>query len=431
MKIIYRFLEGVSSSISAKRASKGIVWRAYRKKIWNGKPHISPLRKTLIYGFARLKLRHVRHATFEQLSSAGHDVQTFDDGAKPLDSEEVPHGNLPKSWKCRQPVLTPRVATLRNAVLFSDGIALLRDGRICFSNTIYLDVVRRRAPHGPEKALRFIDPATDSALILRRLRILEVPGRCFSTRSCFPRNFGHFVHDVLTRIYYEDLGAIVPGRDKVIAPPFRLPMQDALFKMIFEGYEIVQVPDGTPLKVEMLLLPANLCSDMEFNPAAVEALAERMRRIMKPYAGKERRKVCISRRDGNLRSSKGNFARDFANVEAYETRMRQLGFDVVQASTLAPDTQFALWANTTDIVGVHGAGMMNMIIMPTRGNYTEIFGAPVRPDAVGREHWPKSTIRCAMAAGHRVCGISSGLDPQGRPAIDIQRLEAEVIHPAQ
>ena len=33
-------------------------------------------------------LRHVHHATFEQLSLAGYDIRTFDDGAVPLKPEK-------------------------------------------------------------------------------------------------------------------------------------------------------------------------------------------------------------------------------------------------------------------------------------------------------------------------------------------------------
>ena len=404
------------------------IWKAYREEYSNNK-NISSSEKTLMYGFARLDLRHVRLSTFGQLSSAGYDVDTFDDGAAPLEPENVPHGNLPGNWKCRQPVLTPKVAILRNAVLFDDGAALLHDGRVCFS-TRYFDLDNRMPPHGPRKTLRYVDPVTDGALIRRKLRCAEVPGRCFSTRSRFPRNFGHFVKDVLTRIYYEDLGAIAPGRDKVIAPQFHMPMQEVLFRAVFDGYEIVRPPRDAPLRVEELLLPANLCCYFEFNPAAIAALAKRMRRIMAPYAGKEKYKVCISRRDSEKSDRNRKFLRNFANNDAYETRMRQLGFDVVEVSTLDPETQFALWANTADIVGVHGAAMMNMIMMLSEGNYTEIVGAPVRPDVVGGEFWPNLTIRCAMASGHRVCGLSSRIDPQSRPMIDIERLESELARAA-
>ena len=41
-------------------------------------------RALMMHVIARRELRRVKHATFEQLSSAGYDVQTYDDGAAPL-----------------------------------------------------------------------------------------------------------------------------------------------------------------------------------------------------------------------------------------------------------------------------------------------------------------------------------------------------------
>ena len=99
--------------------------------------------------------------------------------------------------------------------------------------------------------------------------------------------------------------------------------------------------------------------------------------------------------------------------------MRELGFDIVKVSALDPEAQFDLWANTSDIVGVHGAGMMNMIMMPPGSNYTEIAGM----SGENRGRCPNWVIRCALASGHRVRGIAGTLDREDRPTIDIERLE--------
>ena len=408
------------------------VWRSYRKEFAHKYPDISLLRRVQKNIFARFNLRHVRHATFEELSLAGYDVCTFDDGAVPLNLEEVARGNLPKNWKVPQAVTAPKVARLRDTVLFHDGSALLPDGRYCFFDTGFVDQTWRKLKIFRFRMLRIVDPTTHDALIRRRhLPIISIPGRCFSLRhSNGPKNFGYFVHDVLTRIYYEDLGVIVPGRDKVISPTLPTPMQKALFKMVFDDYEIVQIPPNAPVKAEELLLPSNLCNAWSFNPAAFAALATRMRKFMEPYAGRKRCKVCVSRRDGTrtIRGDKETLGRDFVNFEDYEIRMRKLGYELVEVSTLEPEDQFMLWANTTDIVGIHGAGMMNMIMMPLGGHYTEIAGTLQRNL---HSPCPNTTIRSAMASGHHICGISSGHDLQGRPVIDIERLEAELSCMAQ
>lgn len=372
-------------------------------------------------------LRRVRHATFDQLAAAGHDVRIIDDGAEPLDPIRTSSGDLPEHWKITQPVIKPKIATLRDTTLFIDGSALLPDGRYCYFDPSFAGKHWHR-PHARRILLR-TDAETDRALIRRHFRSIDVPGRCFSTRTNNLGNLAHFVHDVLSRIYYEDLGVLVPGRDKVIAPRISFPMQEALFRKVYEGYEIMQAPSHVPLRVEELLLPANLCGDETFNPQAIAALAGKIRRFMVPYAGKEKFKVCVSRLDATRRWGRQTHGRDFVNEEAYETLMGKLGYRVTNVSALAPEAQFSLWANTTHIVGVHGAGMLNTIMMPPEGCYLEIAGAPAKHKRGGSDLCPNHTARCAMAAGHRVVGISGHLDAHGRPTIDLDRLKA-MLHDA-
>ena len=420
-------LEADSPATATKRTF-GSVWRSYRSEP-NSESGYSgmPLhRRAFMNALARLKFRHVRHATFEQLSSAGYNVQTYDDGTARLEPEKIARKDFPEQWKTPIPVIAPKVATLRDAVLFMDGSALLPDGHFCWFDTHFTRHHWRTPGKFDVRPTTFLyaDRATDSALIRRHLLCIDVPGRCFSLRVKYWENFAHFVHDVLSRIYYEDLGAIVPGRDRVIAPPMPWPMQNALFRKIFEGYEIVHVPHHVALRVEELLLPANLCRRESFNSAAIAALAKRMRRIMAPYAGKEKYKVCVSRKDASP-ARRIRHKRNFANIEDYENRMRKLGYLIVNASEIAPEEQFKLWPNTTDIVGIHGSGMMNMIMMQSGGNYTEITGVK-KGDPRG-ELITNSIVRCPMAAGHRVGGLACPPDADGRQKIDLDRLEALLL----
>ena len=395
------------------------IWLSYFGNRLFGHSSISPLRRAMNCVAAPFELRHVRHVTFEQLSTAGDDVRTFDDGAVPLEPGKVPE--WPQPWKFEKRVVMPKVAVLRDVTLFDSGLALLPDGRYCYFDTKW----GRAKMHGcglpGERGEVFIHAhhATDSMLIRRHLYSTDMPGRYFSMLSSHPRNFGHFVHDVLSRIYYEDLGVIAPGRDRLIVAEMPWPMQRALFSKVFEGYDIVYVPIDsplTPLRVEELLLPVNLCQPNRFNPLAIAALAKRVRRILANLAGKEKHKVCVSRsKDGNFDKET---RRDFANAEAYETRMRKLGYRVVHISEIDPEEQFALWANATDIVGIHGAGMMNMIMMPPGGNYTEI--ARMNPN----NHYGHNAIaRCAIAVGHNVAGLACAPNALGRLEIDLDRLE--------
>ena len=391
----------------------GSIWRKHCAKPGHGHSDMHWLRSVLRNAVARLKYRVVRQISFEQLSSAGYDVQEFDDVClPPREQEKTALRNMPKHWKNSQEVAVPGIAKLQDAVLFGNGAVLLPDKRLFiggWGKRMPPELRSRYIPHGLSACCN-----NETALIQRNFRCIDLPGRCFAAGHKAFWNFGHFIHDMLSRVYYEELGAIVPGRDKVIAPPMPFPMQIALFHKVFESYEIVQTPPHAPLRVEELLLPKNLCS----NPAAIGSLARRMRRIVAPYAGRDGRKGRVSRRGGRAFHAEEEACRNYANVDAYETRMREMGYDVVDVSALDPESQFSLWANTTDIVGIHGAGMMNMIMMPSGGNYTEI-GA-----TIGRSN----TVRCAMAAGHQVRILENGArDAQGRLVIDLDRLEALLL----
>lgn len=346
-------------------------------------------------------------------------MRTIEDGATAF--QPTP-GEIPEHWNRPQPAIKPKVATLHGATLLSDGAALLPDGSYCHHDhdTAFTPADVRESFHS--EVMQAVHPEADVALIERPpFRREPVSGRCFSAWSNNPDNMGHFIHDVLSRIYYEDLGAIAPGREKILAPRFHFPMQKMLFERVFAEYEIVDPPRRAAPEVEELLLPANLCSESRINAAAIYSLAKRLRRIAEPWSGRERLKVCVSRGDG--RKYGGIGGREFVNMSAFETRMREMGYRVVEISKIDPENQLALWANAAGIVGIHGAGMMNMMFMPPGGGYAEVGGAPpveTKPKRLS----PNWGARCAMIAGHRVGGLLGGRDVEGRPVIDIERLEA-------
>ena len=377
---------------------------------------------------APFKYRQIRYISFSPHSKAGHsNIDNFDLESAPPEfgencqSKHDCRPSMPERLNIPLPIPKPMITKWRNAVLLANGTVLLDDG------PFYDAPFREMSQFLPEiKKSNYITRDNienypqifhhgRSALIRSHFRCIDLPGTHFSARSTFYWNFGHFVHDILSLIYYEELGAIVPGRDSVIAPPMLLPIQKALFHKVFEGYEIVSFPPNVPLKVEELLMPNNLCGygSINPNPQAFNTLAKRVKRILAPYVGQCRRKICVSRRDGL-----DNSWRRLANLDAYENKMRELGYDILEISDLEPNNQFAIFANTMDIVGIHGAGMMNMIMMPSGGNYTEIAGTK-RVDTI---------IRIAKTVGHRVAMLEgSALNKKGRIKLDLRRLEAMLL----
>ena len=367
----------------------------------------------------------MRAASFDDLAKFGYDVRSIEDGAKALEPDQATLQGMPEEWRTPENVITPMAVALPNATLYNNGAALLPPhlahdhDEIIFNGGWYFPghlLWQHREVH--EKFLKRVNQ-----LINSHARHEFVPGRCFSTRTEYSPGFAHFGHDVLTRIYYEDLGVIAPGREKIIGPKYSYPIQKFLFEKIFADYEIIWAPDSVALNVEELLIAANLHGIGGLNAKSIESLARRMQRIIAPYIGTEKFKVCVSRSDG----SNVRLGRNLVNTEAYENLLRDWGFRIVAASTLDLDAQLHLWANTTDLIGVHGSGMMNMIMMPQGGNYTEIIGASYL-DKHGNEVYGNNMIlRCAIAAGHRVRVITSKRNNEGRPIINLEQVRDLLI----
>ena len=392
-----------------------------------GFPCPTTKRYRFIWAISRLS-RHILlqphkliRASSEDLTKFGYDVQRFPDNARSLVPDKL--AEMPEKWKHPPEAIAPEVAILRHAILFDQGWVILPSpptpNRLEHQG-VFTNYGCNRYP---ERLLNldheiFLDRINSK--ILRHKRLTAVPGRCFSARTDSFNNFGKFVNDLLTKIYYEEIGVIAPGREKIIDPLFKFPIQKILFDEIFAGYEIVRAQPSVALAVEELVMPSNLRSVRKFNAEAVAYLSRRMDRILTNYARAEKLKVCVSRRDGNNKKR----GRDFINYESFYELARDKGYLVVEVSALDPYEQLTLWANTTHLLGVHGAGMMNMIMMPTGGTYIEIANpANVNGYTKKIESAHPFIAYSAMAAGHKVLGVESMRDQQGRPVIDLRSVE--------
>lgn len=182
------------SSATATEVTFRSAWRSYCRAPKSGYSDLPVIRRALMNATVRFRLRHVRHVTFEQLSSAGYDVWAYDDGVAPLEPEKLALRDLPENWKIPQPVIVPKMATLRGAVLLRNGMAVLPEGLCCFFDTRFGDWIESRPKRfrSPMPWLLYCDPF-GSALVRRHMPCIEVPGRCFSTCSMNSGNFAHFV----------------------------------------------------------------------------------------------------------------------------------------------------------------------------------------------------------------------------------------------
>ena len=75
------------------------------------------------------------------------------------------------------------------------------------------------------------------------------------------------------------------------------------------------------------------------------------------------------------------------------------------------------------MVGVRSAGMINMIMMPSESGNVEIAGSLAEPNGAEAVYARiNHAARCAMAAGHRVSGLSGFLNARRSTSRNSKRL---------
>jgi len=80
------------------------------------------------------------------------------------------------------------------------------------------------------------------------------------------------------------------------------------------------------------------------------------------------RKIFLTRHKTRLRF--------IENSDEIETICQHLGYDVVDADTLSPQQQLELFSSVTHLVGIHGAGLTNMIFCSAGCRVLELFPPP-------------------------------------------------------
>lgn len=177
-------------------------------------------------------------------------------------------------------------------------------------------------------------------------------------------NFGHFVHDLLTQVVFIDDLRRRGIRPKFIvtayhAPKFRYEMQEFLFTELIGPLEEVIFHRSGTLCVDTLyagspvfLLRAKTGTVSRF---ALRYMANRIRDHFKAAGTKGgSKKIYITRDDGVL-------ARQMENEPEARALLLERGFVAATISRYSPQEIVELFYDAEVIVGVHGAGLMNMV----------------------------------------------------------------------
>lgn len=176
--------------------------------------------------------------------------------------------------------------------------------------------------------------------------------------TLFGDNFHHFLAEVVPLVVY---GQEIFGKDVPMIIPayyFKQPYIEPYLRLLqvnwitFESREQVLVKD--------LIVFKNL-SISHFNPKILDSIRDR---LVPESINTPSRKVFISR-------AKARF-RKVLNEELLYSILQEKGFEVLCLEDYSVKDQIRIFSETKILLGIHGAGLTNMVYMPKGGKVIEL-----------------------------------------------------------
>jgi hypothetical protein len=170
-------------------------------------------------------------------------------------------------------------------------------------------------------------------------------------------NYMHWLLECLARV-----AAFTPvddGECLFLAPRLTHWQRDSLALAGVPAERILEVrPHGLVRFAEVLAVSRGVSDVQSFIPAAIARLA-----ALAPATGERRRLYC-SRQTAN--------ARRIANHDQVEDVLRRHGFDTVLPEELSVAEQVRCFAGAEAVIGIHGAGMGNVVFSPPGTTVVEL-----------------------------------------------------------
>jgi capsular polysaccharide biosynthesis protein len=142
---------------------------------------------------------------------------------------------------------------------------------------------------------------------------------------------------------------------------------------------------SAPVVVGELMLPSHTAPTGNFNQDFLDRVRERLLAASPSSASAPTRKVYISRRHAASRA--------IENEDEILPLLSEYGFEIHHMESYSLPEQLSLMSETKYLLGPHGAGLTNMLFMPTEGSVLEI---RARGDAHNNCYFS-----LASAIGHR------------------------------
>lgn len=115
--------------------------------------------------------------------------------------------------------------------------------------------------------------------------------------------------------------------------------------------------ESSAARVRNLLLPSFRGSTLATSPEALRWLRTRLLKGANAEGVQGKRKIYVPRRPGMWRA--------VANSDAVESRIRELGWDILEPHLMSLAEQIRTFFNAGQIAGLHGSGLTNILFAPS------------------------------------------------------------------
>ncbi|RAJ11091.1 uncharacterized protein DUF563 [Chitinophaga skermanii] len=168
----------------------------------------------------------------------------------------------------------------------------------------------------------------------------------------------HWFADALPRILAAT--AIVGNSCPVLLPAYYAERTYIPSSLAFLGLQAIYYNKGKQLQVKELILPSHTAPVGESHPHYMKLLREQF--IQHKPTGQ--RKIYISREKAQKRK--------ISNEQAVQTLVKQYGYEVHVMEDYSLTQQIEILSSANSVIGLHGAGLTNMLFMPAGSKVLEI-----------------------------------------------------------